>query len=960
MGAPYTDSTNGKAKRFKKIRPIHWLYVEIQNMSNIKIFLSYHKPSVILKNEIFQPIHVGRALQKQDKDSWTFQNLVGDDTGDNISERNPNYCELTAQYWAWKNAIRGVDYVGFMHYRRHLSFNLHKKYRSNQWGLIHRKSLDDAYIKDFGLTPDTIKSVVEKYDIVTVEPWDVRNAGTKNTYDHYASSDPKLHIQDYELALNILREKYPEYTDTIEKYNRSTHGYFTNIFVMKTEIFNDYCQWLFDILFEVEKQSDISKYDFQEARIYGYISEWLFGIYITHLKETKKYKIKELQRTFVEDTDIHEPMNICFASDNNYAKYMGVAISSILRHKDKADKINIYVLDGGISDKRKREIAKLSKIAPFNIKYLKVKTDDFAKLPMGKTKHLTPAAYYRLTMDTQIQDLDKVLYLDSDLLVKQSLWGLYNTDLDDNYIAGILDILNYSNTERLHLDKYVNSGVLLMNLAKWRKDNIQDKFFKYIKDNEDDEDKILWHDQDVINVVCQGHIKYVDDKWNVQLIEDIAGRSEHFKKILKQANIVHFISAKKPWLGRGGKYDKYYYDAIIHTPWVFDYYKYILGLCKKSLKAFVKFLFQLTNTHWQSYKDISILGLHFYPRKRPGAPSLFKYRLRFNLIRLIPVHTWRIISVERFSKHIYDTAWYLYSDGFDRKIVADFCRFWDNESIYKTINCHFYLVYMSAVAEMGYCEQASIIYDKYSEKYGLHDLFRFIPTVYLAEYLKINDQDIDKTKYVFEKMRQNTGAFAKLVKNKSVAVVGNAPCQLGKGTGKEIDSADIVIRFNNFSTDGYKDDYGEKTDVWVWGCGAGELGKKESDLAKNVKIMMWGPDWEHFFVSGNYHEFLYDLLSDEKVKTTFEFFPKENFMSLRSEIPLKFNEHPALGTTAVYYLLKYCKPKSVKYYGFSFLTNDSGKGFTHYYEQGNENRPHPHDLDAESRFLKKLTQKDEK
>ena len=66
---------------------------------NVKIFLSYHKPSVLLKNEVFQPIHVGRALQKADKKSWTFKNLIGDDTGDNISERNPNYCELTAQYW---------------------------------------------------------------------------------------------------------------------------------------------------------------------------------------------------------------------------------------------------------------------------------------------------------------------------------------------------------------------------------------------------------------------------------------------------------------------------------------------------------------------------------------------------------------------------------------------------------------------------------------------------------------------------------------------------------------------------------------------------------------------------------------------------------------------------------------------------------------------------------------------
>ncbi|MBR1825957.1 MAG: DUF4422 domain-containing protein [Alphaproteobacteria bacterium] len=343
------------------------------NTSKIKILLSYHKPTELLKNGIFQPIHVGRAVaekniktdEKKKNYKWMLDNLIGDSTGDNISAKNPNYCELTAQYWVWKNfsKLGNPDYIGFMHYRRHLNFNIDKKYDENKWGTIDNNYLDGFYIEKYGLREENVRNVVSKYDIITVNPWNVKNAGSKNNYDHYATSDPKIHIKDYDLTLGILRKKYPEYEADIKKYNEASEGYYTNIFIMKKDIFNQYCQWLFDILFEIEKQVDISNYDFQEARIFGYLSEWLFGIYITHIKRTTKLKIKELQRTFVRYPEIKEndnkDINICFATDDKYAKYMGIAITSILRYKLPHDNINIYVLDGGISSKNKDKIAKL-------------------------------------------------------------------------------------------------------------------------------------------------------------------------------------------------------------------------------------------------------------------------------------------------------------------------------------------------------------------------------------------------------------------------------------------------------------------------------------------------------------------------------------------------------------------------------------------------------------------------
>ena len=111
-----------------------------------KIFLSYHKPSVLLSDDVFCPIHVGRVMHEITPDSWLAQNLIGDDTGDNISNKNANYCELTAQYWAWKNydKLGNPDYIGLMHYRRHLIM------RAGELDVVHFEELDEEnYLKEY-------------------------------------------------------------------------------------------------------------------------------------------------------------------------------------------------------------------------------------------------------------------------------------------------------------------------------------------------------------------------------------------------------------------------------------------------------------------------------------------------------------------------------------------------------------------------------------------------------------------------------------------------------------------------------------------------------------------------------------------------------------------------------------------------------------------------------------------
>ena len=148
-----------------------------KNLPTVKILISYHKPAVLLKDEVLTPIHVGRALATESsKDGsmseedykWMLENMIGDDTGDNISHLNRTLNELTSMYWAWKNydKLGNPDYIGFMHYRRHLNFNIDRKYKENEWGLIDNNIIDENYIDNYNLKADYIKELVGKYDIL--------------------------------------------------------------------------------------------------------------------------------------------------------------------------------------------------------------------------------------------------------------------------------------------------------------------------------------------------------------------------------------------------------------------------------------------------------------------------------------------------------------------------------------------------------------------------------------------------------------------------------------------------------------------------------------------------------------------------------------------------------------------------------------------------------------------------
>ena len=184
-----------------------------------------------------------------------------DNTGDNISSKNKNYCELTALYWIWKNS--NDDIVGLEHYRRmFLNDNI------GEIGLLNE---------------DEILFILNNYDIIVPTLF---NNKTRTVYQHYVEDHKK---RDIELAQNIINSKYPEYNSSFNQVMNSKYEYGFNMMITRKDILDEYSQWLFDILFDLENKIDISKYDEYQKRIYGFLSERLFNVWLKY----KKYNVKE-------------------------------------------------------------------------------------------------------------------------------------------------------------------------------------------------------------------------------------------------------------------------------------------------------------------------------------------------------------------------------------------------------------------------------------------------------------------------------------------------------------------------------------------------------------------------------------------------------------------------------------------------------------------------------------------
>ncbi|WP_300754294.1 DUF4422 domain-containing protein [uncultured Brachyspira sp.] len=562
------------------------------NDSKVKILISYHKPSILLKDDVLTPIHVGRALATEaSKDGsmseedykWMLDNMIGDDTGDNISDQNRIFNEITSVYWAWKNydKLGNPDYIGFMHYRRHLNFNIEKNYEEDQWCMINNDTVDNNYIENYYLNANKIEDTVKNYDILTIKKWNVAVLNSKNNYDHYKSSNEYLKIKDYDIVLNILKNKYPEYIEDINNYNNSQYGHYYNTFVLKKEIFFDYCNWIFNILFEAEKEIDKSYYSMSEIRTY--YSEWLYGIYIFHLKRVTNYKIVELQGVTANNLSpkinikpkFKDSTKVCFCCDNNYAPYMAVTIKSLIDSSNKNSFYEIYILEDNIKSDIKNKIYNFASENCY-IRFIDINAylDIKLKNLLFVDRHLNIATYFRFFIPTIFKNFSKILYLDTDITIHEDIYNLYNTDLKNYALGACRDTEMFRRVfyeERRDMPDgywrsyfrdilplkepryYFQAGVLLFDIKKCIDMDLESLFKEAL--NKVAEPKN--HDQDLLNLIFQKNIMYIDISWNVMWSIPFVFNNmtmlwpvDYYLEYLKTYNnykILHYCGEIKPW-----------------------------------------------------------------------------------------------------------------------------------------------------------------------------------------------------------------------------------------------------------------------------------------------------------------------------------------------------------------------------------------------------------------------------
>lgn len=280
---------------------------------------------------------------------------------------------------------------------------------------------------------------------------------------------------------------------------------------------------------------------------------------------------------------IENKMNICLACDNNYAKYAGVVLASILKNASNEDNFVFYILDGGISDENKQNIESLKSIKSCSMEFVSINNDLFSDYMRVKShKYLSIASYYRLKLASLLPEVNKILYFDCDVVVNESLADLYNTEMGDYVVAGVHDIKKRKVRSN---PQYVNSGVLLMDLDKIRKENLERDFLDYTLNNID---KIKCGDQEIINEVLKGRIKVLPDEWNVQS-SNFTNRSS----FTKHPKIIHFVAKRKPWhYASFSPHRDYYFKYLQYTPWKLsdeDYKHWTKDNQRDSIIAYLKY-----------------------------------------------------------------------------------------------------------------------------------------------------------------------------------------------------------------------------------------------------------------------------------------------------------------------------------------------------------------------------------
>lgn len=258
-----------------------------------------------------------------------------------------------------------------------------------------------------------------------------------------------------------------------------------------------------------------------------------------------------------KEKNMNDTITILCCTDDKYAPFYGIMLTSLFEN-NKEEAFDIYIITAGLSEETSRKYQLLASQKNSRIHVITINDEMMRKCPIREGDHVTLAAYYRIIAPLYLPDnLDKILYMDGDIIINGKINDLWNTDINDHAMGAIVDESYFRDEPymRLRYDQSfpsINSGVLLINLNYWRKHDVISRCMNCIKIMAD---KLLFHDQDTLNVVLHNEIKLLPLTYNYQRgFIDYAFYNHFDNKYQEEINavkynpvVIHFTGYSKPW-----------------------------------------------------------------------------------------------------------------------------------------------------------------------------------------------------------------------------------------------------------------------------------------------------------------------------------------------------------------------------------------------------------------------------
>jgi lipopolysaccharide biosynthesis glycosyltransferase len=524
-----------------------------------KFAVCHHKPAPHFRNEVFEPVHGGRALAK-----LPLAGMVGDDSGKNISEKNATWSELTVLYWMRHNL--SADYLGLMHYRRLLNFS------TTALETDYFVDCSDATIRRFGWTPERVADFCTGYDVITCPFFSALIPGRDEpvtSYELYGDYHPKVEIDK---TIEIVKKKSPALYPHLLKTLARKSIFRSNLMIFREDLFHRYADWLFDMLFAIDDAIDLSGYSSYERRACAFVSERLANAYLDYLVANGArhrqagvvYGVPDFRldapralarieqaRKAPKKQPSPERIHVAFATDANCVPHCGTAIASLLGNIHVGQDIAIHIIhDDSLSPSHRDTLSSLGR-GRQGTRFCFYQIDATRYAPI---LHALSPAHFRLYLHALLDpSVTKVICLDCAILVTDNIAELWSIDLDGAIVGGCPDEAGvmWARLQQLpETHPYFNAGVMVLDLQRLRAIAAEVLYLESFVLNAS---TILQGEQDILNIAFVGRTKRLPLRWNAcsRLYRandfDHLYSAEEAQEAREHPGIIHFTDVHKPW-----------------------------------------------------------------------------------------------------------------------------------------------------------------------------------------------------------------------------------------------------------------------------------------------------------------------------------------------------------------------------------------------------------------------------